>query len=162
MRFLTPLEKTEARLTALQYVCAARKKWKLFKRSQGDRRAGAIVLFDRYPLEAFQTFPDPMDGPKIATALPGEKGRFLGWCAEREERYHKRIKPPDRLVLLEADWETVSKRKTENIPNEAAIRNKIRMVDSLKDSPYPITRIDASHPLDEVRLRIKKSFWQWL
>ena len=162
LKFLTLLKKAGDLLTALQYVFAAKRKWTLYKKSQRDKQSGSIVLFDRYPLEVFNTFFDPMDGPKISSYMKKNMGRMSGWCARKEEAYHRQIKPPDQLVLLETDRDTVLKRKPENLTNEETISNKLRMVDCLSDTEYPVVIIDASLVLRKVLLQIKNHLWEWL
>ncbi|MFC2157450.1 hypothetical protein ACFLT9_06400 [Acidobacteriota bacterium] len=162
LKFLTLLKKAGDLLTALQYVFAAKHKLTLYQNSLRDKQSGSIVLFDRYPLDAFKTFFDPMDGPKISSYMKNNMGRFMKWCAKREAAYHRQIKPPDHLVLLEADRETVLRRKPENLTNEETIKNKIRMVESLSETEYPVVRIDASLTLREVLRQIKKHLWEWL
>lgn len=129
----------------------------------GKQRAaqGAIVVFDRYPLEA------PLDGPQIRILAKDKHGRLSGRLgrvfARLEQRLYRKIPMPDLLFVLELAPDISLLRKPDH--DRQAIEEKHvvlhRLLSRIKAEAnlrYVMT-IDATFPKDEVLQQIKEALW---
>ena len=144
---------SETKSLALVYYVAAKKRYKNYLKSLKIKDSGGVVITDRYPLEEFIDMPRPMDGPRIRRLV------CTDWLADSEEQYYEKIQKPDYVFLLKADYETLRARKADLSQEEH--KQKVKAVDNIEDSGCFIS-IDATKPIDEVYLELKRQIWKAL
>jgi hypothetical protein len=128
----------------------------------GRRRAaqGAVVLYDRYPLEAVRIFDRIMDGPRIAALSREPLGPITRRLARVEEALYRRIRPPDHVFVLRVAPEVSQARKRDHDP--VIIRAKSQAISQIARDGLSLIDIDAEAPLEQVLLQIKTALWRLL
>jgi thymidylate kinase len=132
-------------------IFIARKRYKINLSSQDDVKRGEIVITDRFPLNEFQSMPEPMDGPRLQR--DGMKASYL---SKLENSYYEKLAMPDQVFVLRASIEELRKRKTDL--DIVTHRIKAEAVNNLPASKLH-TLINADMPYSEVLLEIKKKIW---
>lgn len=114
-----------------------------------------VVLTDRFPLRDFRIMEEPMDNPRIdaSKTLLGKNLREL------EEKYYNDIQCPDRIFMLQVDFDELRRRKTDIALDKH--QTKAAAVNSIADKD-PVILINANRPYDEVLLEVKNLIWQVL
>jgi thymidylate kinase len=127
---------------------------------QTDVPSGALVLYDRFPLEA------PLDGPQIHIAAGGDDGFVARALARREEALYRRFQPPDLFLVLAVDPDISVQRKPDH--DRETIEAKARLLRRLVDESDPrlagsqLVVIDAGQPLDCVLAEAREAIWACL
>lgn len=117
---------------------------------------GGIVLADRYPQNKIS---DVFDGPPSPPANGSRLTKLL--YARIGSRYQRMEQlPPDLVIRLCVSEKAALQRKPDHTPNE--IKWKIETVAALAYPPATIVDIDASQPLADVVLDVKKAIWESL
>ncbi|HET6380054.1 MAG TPA: hypothetical protein VFH63_03345 [candidate division Zixibacteria bacterium] len=144
-------------LTAIRYLWDARDRRR--RADEGRRLAGrgVLVLYDRYPLPGARLGERSIDGPRIRQ-LDGTAGsRLLRRLARLEERIHRRIAPPDCVILLRIPPDVARQRKA--IPDPEGAARKARALETMDRSGLRLVEVDATQPLDAVVRDVKRAIW---
>lgn len=128
-----------------------------YRRHRAGRREaanGAVVIFDRYPLNA------ALDGPQIRAA-----GGRNGLLARSEEALYRRFSPPDLLVILRVAPDVALGRKPDH--QRQAVEAKIRYLDALNAEPQGAPAattvvVDANRPYAHVLAAARQVVWNAL
>jgi thymidylate kinase len=126
-------------------------------RAAEARRRGTLVIADRYP----QTeFPGIYDGPRIQVERHDSFVRRL--LSRIEFSRYRRIEstPPDVLIRLHVPVELALLRKPDHNPE--AVKQKVAATPKLRFDGARIVDVDASKPLDQVMVSVKKAVWDSL
>jgi thymidylate kinase len=128
----------------------------------GQRRAsqGALVLYDRYPLEAVRIAGRFMDGPRIASLHQQEMGLVTTTLSGVEQNIYRKILPPDHLFVLNVSTAVSSQRKPDH--KQEKLEAKIQSLDKMEQNGLCVTQINADQPLDQALLQIKTALWDLL
>lgn len=127
-----------------------------YRRHRAGRRAasaGAVVLYDRFPLVA------PLDGPAIRRSAGGATGLMAGL----EEALYDRFQPPDLFLVLAVDPDISVRRKPDH--SREAIEEKACLLQRLTRDPAlgPVAErnvvIDAGRPLACVLADARQAVW---
>lgn len=120
------------------------------------RGRGVVVISDRFPQSQFPGF---NDGPRL-TAWLQHPSRWRRAAARRERDAFRlaELCPPDLVVKLHVPFELAARRKPDT-PAEQLRRG----VELLRRLTYPVTTrvvdVDASQPLPQVILEVKRALW---
>jgi thymidylate kinase len=122
------------------------------------RNRGVVVLCDRYP----QSQHGANDGPTMRHCLD-HRSRLRRTVARRELeslRYAERVRP-DLVLKLKVAPDIALQRKPETPP--ALLYTKLRVLEQL-DFPVgtQVCEIDATRPLEQVLLEVKREVWRAL
>jgi thymidylate kinase len=129
-----------------------------YRRHRAGRRAasaGAVVLYDRFPLIA------PLDGPVIRQSAGATR-----LMAGLEESLYRRFQPPDLFLVLAVDPDISVQRKPDH--SREAIEEKARLLQRLVLDPGlgPVAArnvvIDAGQPLACVLADARQAIWAGL
>lgn len=134
----------------------------------GDRlvRAGSIVIFDRYPLEAISPSPELrlLDGPQIPRVAGSDRGPLTRAFAWAEQRLYRNMLPPKQLFVLDVSPDVSVQRKPDH--EREMVLAKSRAVRELAASVGPggcsfrLVALSADQPLEEVLHQLKGHIWQ--
>jgi len=108
---VAPVRRLSRRVSAFRplvwLVCVARDRSLAYRRAHRFALGGGVVLCDRYPHPQLAS----MDVPRIPT-MPGgnSQNRIVKKMVALEERYHRTILPPDLLVVLRVDPQSLRPR----------------------------------------------------
>lgn len=153
----------------LHHLSTGRDRYARFVEGGRLALAGSIVLFDRYPLEPFNTSSIDlyeMDGPKIASLAGTRNDIFSKWFASKEKEIYTRMNLPECVIVLDVSPDVSVARKPDHDP--AVLDAKIKGVRSLIDvirtrhQDVRIIHINADQPFDEVFLQLKRNIWSVL
>ncbi len=127
----------------------------------GQRKTaqGAVVLYERYPLENVCVDGRPMDGPRIAVGRTIGTGLSAG-LARAEQDLYKKIRSPDHIVVMRVRPEVSVARKPDH-PRDR-IEAKAHALDEFARDGLNVLEVDAEQPLDQVLLQIKSAIWNWI
>lgn len=136
-------------------VLVSRDRYLCYARASRFVRHGGIVVSDRFPLSRIRS----MDGPATAT-LPRlrERSRLVRALARLEDSYHRRIGPPDVLVVLRVPPEVAVERRRGLEPEEE-VRRRAEEIWALDWSDLPAAVLDATRPPHEVLREIRSTVW---
>lgn len=132
--------------TALVVHLLSRWRYHKFRRMQELLRRGTVVVTDRYPQAEVQGF--HFDGPGLdSVAL--DRG-ILGWLSSSERLLYERMAAhtPALLIRLNVDAETAYARKPDH--KLATLREKVRVIPTLKFNDAHIVDLDAREPYSKV------------
>jgi thymidylate kinase len=118
------------------------------------RNLGMVVITDRYPQTQIAGI---NDGP-LLTKLKTSKHKWLRSFADREWEAYKGAERliPDLVIRLNVTPEVAASRKNDMTYEEFS--QKIKVVKSLEFDTN-VVDIDATQPLSEVLLEVKKAIW---
>jgi thymidylate kinase len=125
------------------------------------RRAGegAVVLYDRYPLNTVWLDKFPVDGPRIA-AHPSRLKKLQARLERSEADLYRQIRPPDHVIILRVSPVVLQRRRPdENGDNLAA---KARAIEGIAPDGFGLTVIEAEQPLEDVLAQVKQVVWNLL
>ena len=120
------------------------------------RDLGWAVIADRFPQ---RQFPGVNDGPSLGH-LSGAGG-LLARAARREETAYADMErtAPDLVVKLRLPAEVALRRKPDTPP--ARLHRKLEVVRLLRFPPSTrVVEVDATLPLEQVLLRVKRAVWE--
>ena len=125
------------------------------------RRAdeGAIVLYDRYPLQTVRMDNYTLDGPRIS-AYSGWMSRLHTRLARAEARIYRKIRPPDHVIFLQVSPAVSQSRRPED--NGAILAAKAIAIDRIEPEGFGLTVIKAEQPLEDVLAQVKPVLWKLL
>lgn len=139
--------------TALVIYAFSQFRLRRFKRMMRKRRAGTVIVTDRYPQIGVPGF---FDGPGLSAAAAGDG--VTRWLARREYRQYEWMASfrPDLVIRLNVDVETAIARKPDHRPE--SLRRKVAATSKLTFGGAPIVDFDSREPLEtligKVRLAI--------
>lgn len=145
-------DKTVGPILALFLYAASRLRHARFRRAWRYRKAGWIVVTDRYPQNSF---PGLLDGPLLGALHP--RGRIATWLATREAHLFQEMasKPLDLVFKMIIDVETALTRKPEH--KREKLERKIEAMKKLGFAGAKTTVIDARKPLDAVTADLRNA-----
>ena len=140
-----------------RHVAHAYLRHRLVRRAAAVREQGIIVLTDRYPLRAFWSMTEPMDGPRLSQASPRRR---------RERSLYERLPAqPDLVVALAVDLETAAQRKPFTSPTQQQqVASKIDAVRRLAEQgcEQPVVVLHPHGPYNDVLREAKRAVWALL
>lgn len=144
-------ERIPGGLTALVIYAFTLLRMHRFKRMLRVRKAGQMVVCDRYPQVEVPGF---NDGPGLSAATP--KGPFTAWLARRERRLFARMAAyrPTLVIRLNIDADTAHARKPDH--DLSLLRAKVAATPKLEFNGARIVELDARQPLTEVKAKIQQ------
>ncbi|MEX0985635.1 MAG: hypothetical protein WD096_11400 [Actinomycetota bacterium] len=151
-------------LLALHELAVGSDRSRRCRRGRADAAHGQVVIFDRYPMQGLSSSPEHrvLDGPRITRVLP-EGGRLVRWLARVEERRYAGLGLPDVVVFLGVDPAIAAIRKpdhqTESLEAKTRATEELATLGERAGLPSMMLRVDASQPLEEVLLRVKRGLW---
>ena len=147
----TTTERGPGPATAIVVYAFTMRRVRRFRRMMALRRAGNIIITDRFP----QTeVPGPMDGPGFGNA---RADGLVGWLSRRERRRFDAMvaHPPDLVIRLNVSLDVARARKPDHRP--AALARKIDDLARLRFAGAPVVEIDADQPLETVLSNAKSA-----
>lgn len=145
-------------LKNLSYVAVGRERWRRYRAGQRMAANGAIVIYDRYPLPDLPVNGRPADGPRIAYANRRPHGRLTAALSAWEQRYYRRIAPPENLIVLQVSPEVSLARKPGHSRSE--VEAKCLAMQQIEPGRSRLVEIDADRPLPAVLDNVQRSIWQ--
>lgn len=121
---------------------------------------GALVLYDRYPLESVRINGRFMDGPRIASLHPREMGPMTAKMSAMEQNIYRKIRLPDYLFVLNVSPEVSAQRKPDH--KQEKLETKIESLDNMEQDGLCVIHINADQPLEQTLLQIKTALWDLL
>jgi thymidylate kinase len=145
-------------LADVRSVAEARERSRRAQAGRRDADAGAVVIFDRYPLDGVRLEEHPVDGPRIPTA---GRGRLALRLAALEAEAYRRIPAPDHLLILDVDTTVAAGRRRPRDPG--ALRAKVAAIAGYHPpDELDHVRLDADQPQEEVLRQARSGVWSWL
>jgi thymidylate kinase len=146
-----PGSRTAAMLPA---VATARDRYSTYARSARFALDGGLVICDRFPLPQLTL----MDAPQIERAIgAATPGRLVAAMSRLEQRYYRRLAPPDVLIVLRVDPEIAVQRQPSDGPDYVRTRwSEIWKVDWQSLGAHVI---DAGRSQTEVVSDVKALVW---
>ncbi len=143
-------------VTAVGIYAFAIRRERRFRRMMALRRAGHIIVTDRFPQVEL---PGPMDGVGLGNARPSG---LVGWLARRERRKFDAMvaHPPDLVLRLNVSFDVAQARKPDH--RASALARKIDDLSRLTFQGAPVVEIDADEPLENVEANARAAIAQWL
>ncbi|HEX6292677.1 MAG TPA: hypothetical protein VFZ66_26070 [Herpetosiphonaceae bacterium] len=147
-------------LEQLRYLADGRDRYRRYLHGRRSAAQGAIVIYDRYPLDSVRLDSRIVDGPRIAATGNGHLGAVGHGLAQAEAALYRNILPPEHLFALHVSPDVSQQRKPTH--QRAAIEAKSAAIERIAQTDGDLTHIDAEQPLDEVILRVKAALWKLL
>jgi thymidylate kinase len=142
-------------LHLLRWTCAARDRHRTYLNARRFANKGGIAISDRYLLPNINL----MDAPNIAQTLEQTK---LTWLSKAllqiENRYYRRILPPDLLLVLRLDPAIAVSRKTSEPDHHVRPRSQELWEADWSDTPAQL--VDASQSPEKVLADLRALVWQ--
>ncbi|MCC2603175.1 nucleoside/nucleotide kinase family protein [Sphingopyxis yananensis] len=138
-------------VTAIGIYAFALRRERRFKRMMRLRRAGNLILADRFPQ---MEVPGSMDGLGLSKAPPAG---LQGWLAQKEQMKFKAMvaHQPDLILRLNVSLDIAIARKPDHIPTSLA--RKIDDLSRISFGDAPLAEINADDPLDTVLTNAKSA-----
>lgn len=137
------------------WVYVARARYAISEDSRKAIEKGVVVITDRFPFKGFYTMEEAMDGPRLGKYNSKQAGRLAGM----ESAYYEKINSPDRVFVLQVDFEELRKRKA-----DLALlthKKKADAVNAIKGGSN-VVLIDANKPYSDVKLALQRLLWEVL
>ncbi|WBO21035.1 nucleoside/nucleotide kinase family protein [Sphingomonas abietis] len=134
-------EKIPGLFTALVVYMFSLARLRRFNQMLKLRRAGVVILTDRYPQIEYPGF---YDGPGLSAASP--RSRLVFALARQERRLYEYMTSfrPDVVVRLDVDVDTALARKPDHRAD--LLRKKVEVTPLLRFAGAPIVDLDATLP----------------
>jgi thymidylate kinase len=149
-------------VTAVRYLAEARDRAGRVREGRRLAANGALVLFDRYPLEWVRLANRPVDGPRVAELGDGAQRGLLDGLRRREEAIYARIPPPDLVILLTVDPATALARKPSVKPETISAKAQAVVEAASRASADGVVVVDATRPLEDVVGAVEAEIWKRL
>lgn len=150
------------------HLANARDRGRRERQGRRDAAAGRVVLYDRYPLTAFDPRMDlrVLDGPKIAAFPRAARSPLLRLLAAAEERRYVRFRLPDHVVVLQVDPDVALARKPDHdraaIEAKSAAAREAAALIAARLGAERVSTVDAAMPLGDVLRTTKARLWDVL
>jgi thymidylate kinase len=141
----------------IREICTARDRYLTYIKARRLATNGEIVILDRFPLPQIKF----MDGPQVArmtASVPNIK--LVKYLINMEESYYQKMDLPDLIILLLADPEIATRRKTDEIEEEVRARSSEIWEIDWKQTPTCV--INANRSKIEVLTEVKRLIWSRL
>ena len=137
-------------VTALVIFCFSLFRLRRFKRMMLKRRAGYIIVTDRYPQIDVPGF---YDGPGLSAARATD--RLTRWLAQHEYRHYAWMASfrPDLVIRLNVDLETAFARKPDH--RRESLRQKVEVTPRLTFGGALIVDFDSKEPLETLVNKVR-------
>lgn len=147
-------------LQSLHRLGIARDRYERYIAGRRDASQGAVVLYDRYPINGVRIADRFMDGPRIASMHENRIGPVVAAASRLEEKIYRGIRPPDHLFVLQVSPGVSSQRKPDH--EFAMLEAKSEALNNMERDGLHVTQINADQPLDQVLLEVKTRLWNLL
>jgi len=121
------------------------------------RQKGIIYITDRFPQHQYSGI---YDGPRILSSGNDRKIRRIFAARERKKYQEMEKFPADLIIKLHIPPEVAMQRKSDHAM--ANISRKTEITQQLIFPKSTVVDIDASQPLDDVLLAVKRTVWETL
>jgi len=138
--------------TAVVIYLLSRIRLRRFNRMMARRKAGIMIVTDRYP----QTeFPAIYDGPGLSAARA--EGRIIQWLAAKELALYQGMVShiPNLIIRLNVDLDTAMARKSDH--KRALVEKKIAITPQLTFNGAQIVDLSAIEPYETVLTGAKEA-----
>ncbi len=141
----------------LRAACTARDRYRTYAKARRAAANGTLVICDRYPLPQITL----MDGLEPDLVVHnGPTNRLIRFLVRVADRYHRRIMPPDSLIVLRVDPEIAVRRKQDEEASSVRVRSsEIWNLDWRGTSAHVV---DASGSQTQVLSELKTHVWSHL
>lgn len=141
----------------LWHVLTARDRYRAYVAARRFVGGGGIVVCDRYPLAQVAV----MDGERTGwVAATKPQSRLVRSLVGVEQRYYRRILPPDLLIVLRVDPEIAVQRRSDEDPVATRTRNAAILNTDWGNLPAHV--IDAGQERERVLAEVKSVIWSSL
>ena len=154
-------------LLIAHHVSIGEDRYKRYKEGTYIRNNGAVVIYDRYPLEQISNQPEYrlLDGPQSPLIREKPGGGLERNLVSREIEYYKKMQLPDHLLILAVDPQVSILRKPDH--NQEILSEKNKAIQDLLNrgefqNGTEIHKINANHPVDHVLRQLKTVIWEIL
>ena len=155
-------------LLAAHHLSVGHDRYRRYLAGRRKAAAGAVVLYDRYPLQSISDGAELrlLDGPQIPLLPSDHQGAWHQALARAAQNLYRGMLPPDALFVLEASPAVCWQRKPGH--KLTALEAKSRVVNSLPRTAWGgegeprWMRINAERPLKEVLGQLKSHIWEVL
>lgn len=141
----------------LRAVCTAHDRYRAYAKARRTAANGGLVICDRYPLAQIKLM-DDLDPDLVFNNEP--KTRLVAFLVRLGQHYHRRIMPPEILIVLRVDPSLAVLRKTDEEAD--SVRARCQEVWEADWRHIPAQVIDASRPKAEVLSELKSHIWSRL
>lgn len=143
-------------ITAIGIYAFTIRRVRRFQRMMTLRRAGNMIITDRFPQVEL---PGPMDGVGLGNA---RTTGLIGWLARRERRQLGALAAhlPDLVIRLNVSLDVAQARKPDH--RRSALARKIDDLAHLTFQGAPIAEVNADAPLEAVAANAKAAITQML
>lgn len=145
---------------SMEALLVAREKTNNLRLMSRAKNQRALVICDRFPQYQIMGY---NDGP-LLNHLKTSANPLFRYVASREERVYRNAEKslPDLVIKLIAEAEIVEARK----PGETSLEKLDAKISGIKQlqfsEPCKVLTIDASIPLQEVLMKVRKAVWDLL
>jgi thymidylate kinase len=141
-------KKIPGTLTALVIYLLSTVRMRRFRRTLALRKAGRLVITDRYPQVEVPGF---YDGPGLSAAQPDSP--FVAWLAKRERAKYVKMAAfvPTLVIRISIDIETALARKPDHARD--LLEKKIAVTPVLTFGGAPIIELDGREPFATVKAK---------
>jgi hypothetical protein len=147
-------------LQSLHLIGIARDRYGRYIAGQKHAAQGALVVYDRYPLESVRITDRFMDGPRIASMHWNRMGPVVAALSRIEQSIYRRIRPPDQVFVLQVSPAVSAQRKPDHKPE--ILEFKSHAVNQMERDGLRMTEVNADQSLEQVLLEIKTRLWDLL
>lgn len=152
------IESVRNSLLYSHYLFTGYDRFRRFLAGRRKAKAGSVVVYDRYPLQA------PLDGPQIHLTAEDDNSWSARAFSALEKKLYRRMHLPDLLIVLEVSPEVSFQRKPDHQLETIVEKNKVleRLTTEMEAEGWHIVRIDANQQFETVLSHLKREIWQRL
>ena len=145
-------QKIPGSATALAIYLLSRIRLRRFRQTLAHRKAGRLVITDRYPQIEVPGF---YDGPGLSAAKPDS--RFVAWLAKRELAMYRRMAShlPTLVIRINIDIDTALARKPDHARD--LLEKKIAVTPILTFGGAPLVELDGREAFSVVKSKAIKA-----
>jgi hypothetical protein len=144
----------------LRFISEALDRYGRYSKGKSSSEGGVIVLYDRFPLEAFRQYQPIMDGSQISYRYQGKHWFLTRILSEIEERIYQGISPANHIFILHVSPNLSKIRKPDHKLD--MIELKKLAIEQISDDRLNLIDIDSSIPLEDMLLQVKSKIWDFL
>jgi thymidylate kinase len=145
---------TASNAALLLALATARDRYRAYARALKFALRGGLVICDRFPIPQLTL----MDAPRIERAIGGgTPGRLAAAMSRLEQRYYRRLAPPDVLIVLRVNPEIAVGRQPSDEPD--FVRRRWSEIWEVDWQALGAHVVDASRSPAEVFSEVKSLIW---